>query len=369
MENKLKQIAAFGQSIWLDYIRRDLIAGGGLLRMIGADGLSGMTSNPAIFEKAIGESQEYDQAIRTLGAAGMDAQGIYEALSQEDVRNAADVFRPLYESTNGGDGYVSLEVDPHLARDSAGTVEEARRLWKALDRPNVLIKVPATAEGLAAIRQLTEEGISTNATLLFGLARYRQVAQAYLAGLSARVTRGQPVRQVASVASFFLSRIDTLVDPQLEALAAQGGKIEIMARQAQGQVSLASARLAYHSYLEMFGPGPLLHLARAGARPQRLLWASTASKNAAFSDVKYVDALIGPETVNTLTLETLDAYRDHGEPAARLAQGLELARRVFENLQALGIRMAEVALGLEEAGVAKFLQPFDNLLTALGQRA
>jgi transaldolase len=369
MENTLKQLGTFGQSIWLDHIRRDLFASCRLRKMIAADGLRGMTSNPAIFEKAIVESHEYDQAIRTLAAAGTSAQGIYESLSQEDVRSAADAFRPLYDSTDGGDGYVSLEVNPHLAHDTGGTIQEARRLWSALDRPNVLIKVPATDEGLAAVRQLIQEGISVNVTLLFGLARYRQAAQAYLAGLTARMAQGQPLRRVVSVASFFLSRIDAVVDPLLEALFTQEGKAADLARLAHGQVAVASAKLAYHSYQEMFGPGPLQHLARAGAQPQRLLWASTGTKNPDYSDVKYVDAVIGPETINTAPPDTLDAYRDHGQPAARLAQGLEHARQVFDHLQALGIRMADVARQLEDAGVDKFVQPFDTLMASLGQKA
>ncbi len=367
-DNALKQLGALGQSIWLDYIRRDLITSGRLRDMIETDGLRGMTSNPAIFEQAIGESHEYDSAIQALAAEGKGAQAIYEALSQQDVRSAADAFRPLYERTGGADGYVSLEVNPHLARDAGGTIEEARRLWTALDRPNVMIKVPATAAGLTAIRQLITEGISINVTLLFGLARYRQAAEAFIAGIEARAAQGQPVRGVASVASFFLSRIDAKVDPLLEALVAQGGRTAELARQAHGQAAVASAKLAYKCFKEIFSSQRLPALDRAGVRAQRLLWASTGTKNPAYSDVKYVEALIGPDTVNTAPPATLDAYRDHGRPEARLEQDLDEAQRVFACLEQLGIRMDEQAQQLEDAGVEKFVQPFDKLMASLAKK-
>ena len=262
--NPLKQLGTFGQSIWLDYIRRNLIASGALRRLIEEDGLRGMTSNPAIFEKAIAESREYDEAIRALALAGKDAKAIYEVLSQRDVQSAAEEFRPLYDATEGKDGYVSLEVNPHLARDTPGTIEEARRLWAALDRPNVFIKVPGTVEGLPAIRQLISEGISVNVTLLFGLPRYRQVAEAYLGGIEARAAQGKPVKHVASVASFFVSRIDTLLDPLLEKRIAQGGREADVAEQAHGQVAVASAKMAYQIYKEIFGSDRFKNLAEKG---------------------------------------------------------------------------------------------------------
>ena len=277
--NPLKQLNALGQSIWLDYIRRDLIVGGGLRRLIEEDGLRGMTSNPAIFEKAIVDSHDYDEDIRAMALAGKGADAIYEALSQRDVQGAADEFRPLYDETDGQDGYVSLEVNPHLARDTNGTLQEARRLWDALNRPNVFIKVPATAEGLPVIRQLISEGINVNVTLVFGLPRYRQVAEAFLAGIEARVTEGQAVKHVASVASFFASRIDSLVDPLLEEVAARGGKEADVAKKLRGQVAVASAKLAYQIYKEIFGSDRFRKLAAHGARVQRLLWASTGVKN------------------------------------------------------------------------------------------
>lgn len=368
-DNPLKRLGAFGQSIWLDYIRRDLMAGGGLRRLIEADGLRGLTSNPAIFEKAIADSRDYDPEIRELALKGEGTEAIYEALTQRDVRGAADEFRPLYDGTDGQDGYVSLEVNPHLAHNTKGTIAEARRLWSALDRPNVMIKVPATAEGLPAVTQLTAEGINVNVTLLFGLPRYRQVAQAYIAGLEARLARREPVRRLASVASFFISRIDTLVDPLLDKIIAQGGPKAALAKAARGQAAIASAKLAYQAYKEIFGGAGFGKLAAQGARPQRLLWASTGTKDPDYSDVKYIEALVGPETVNTAPLKTLDAYRDHGDPKSRLEENIGEARAVLERLAGAGIDLATVARQLEDDGVVKFNKPFDKLMAALERRA
>ena len=367
--NPLKRLGTLGQSIWLDYIRRDLMASGELQRLIDEDGLRGMTSNPSIFEKAIADSHDYDGDIRAMALGGNGADAIYETLSQRDVESAADQFRPLYDRTDGQDGYVSLEVNPHLAHDTKGTIEEARRLWAALNRPNVLIKVPATANGLPAIQQLIGEGISVNVTLLFGLPRYRQVAEAYIAGIEARAAQGEPMKHLASVASFFVSRIDALVDPLLEKLIAQGSKEVDLAKRARGQVAIASAKMAYQIYKEIFCSDRFKALAAQGARAQRLLWASTSTKNPDYSDVKYVEALIGPDTVDTAPLETLDAYRDHGEPEARLEQGVEEARRVLERLPELGIDIDKVTRQLEDEGVEKFNKPFDKLMEALTQKS
>jgi len=367
--NPLKRLGTLGQSIWLDYIRRDLMASGELQRLIDEDGLRGMTSNPSIFEKAIADSHDYDGDIRAMALGGNGADAIYETLSQRDVESAADQFRPLYDRTDGQDGYVSLEVNPHLAHDTKGTIEEARRLWAALNRPNVLIKVPATANGLPAIQQLIGEGISVNVTLLFGLPRYRQVAEAYIAGIEARAAQGEPMKHLASVASFFVSRIDALVDPLLEKLIAQGGKEADLAKRARGQVAIASAKMAYQIYKEIFGSDRFEKLAPQGARVQRLLWASTSTKNPDYSDVKYVEALIGPDTVDTAPLETLSAYRDHGEPEARLEQGVEEARRVLERLPELGIDIDKVTRQLEDEGVGKFNKPFDKLMETLTQKS
>jgi transaldolase len=367
--NPLKQLGTLGQSIWLDYIRRDLIASGGLRRLIDDDGLRGMTSNPSIFEKAIADSHDYDEDIRAMVLKRKSAEAIYEILSQRDVQSAADEFRSLYDSTDGKDGYVSLEVNPHLAHDTNGTMEEARRLWAALNRPNVFIKVPATANGLPAIQQLISEGINVNITLLFGLPRYRQVAEAYIAGIEARLAQGKDVLHVASVASFFVSRIDALVDPLLEEIIAQGGNKADLARQALGQVAVASAKIAYQIYKEIFNNSRFKKLSGKGARVQRVLWASTSTKNTDYSDVKYVEALIGPDTVNTAPLETLDAYRAHGEPKARLEQDVKEARWVLERLPELGISIDNVTRQLEDEGVEKFKKPFDKLMETLAQRS
>jgi transaldolase len=361
----LKQLGTLGQSLWLDYISRELIASGELKRMIVRDGLRGMTSNPAIFEKAIVDGREYDAAIRAMARAKRSAMEIYEALSQRDVRSAADEFRPLYERTGGADGYVSLEVNPHLARDTQGTIREARRLWRALDRHNVMIKVPATAQGLPAIERLIGEGINVNVTLLFSLPRYREVAQAYCAGLAARLTQHKAVSRVASVASFFLSRIDVLVDPLLEKVVARGGPRAALARQAHGQTAIASAKEAYRIYRDIFEGAPFRSAVEEGARPQRLLWASTGTKNPRYSDVKYIDAIVGPNTVNTAPPKTIDAYRAHGDPKERLEEGLGEAGDVLKSLARLGISLDAATRGLEDEGIDKFNAPFDKLLGSL----
>ena len=366
--NPLKQLGELGQSIWLDYISRDLIASGDLKRLIEEDGLRGMTSNPSIFEKAIVNSDDYDEDIRAMARQGKDIETIYETLSQGDVRSAADAFRPLYDRMDGKDGYVSLEVNPHLAHDTDGTIDEARRLWAALSRPNVFIKVPATIEGLPAIQQLIREGISVNVTLLFGLPRYRKVAEAYISGIEARLADGKPVTHVASVASFFLSRIDVLLDPLLEKTIDKGGDKAAVARQAHGQVAIASAKMAYQIYKEIFGSERFKSLEAEGARTQRLLWASTSTKDPRYSDVKYVEALIGPDTVNTVPVETVDAYRDHGDPKTRLENDLEQAGKVLGQLAQLGIDIDEVTEQLVHEGVEKFNRPFDKLMKTLTER-
>ena len=367
--NPLKKLESFGQSVWLDYIRRDLITSGRLQHMIQEDGIRGMTSNPSIFEKAIAESQEYDEAVRGLVLRGKNAKEIYEDLTERDVQSAAYEFGSLYETTDGNDGYVSLEVNPHLAHDTKGTIEEARRLSTTLNRPNIFIKVPATAEGLPAIQQLISEGISVNVTLLFGLPRYRQVVEAYIAGLEARVNQGKPVKQLASVASFFLSRIDTLVDSLLEKPIARGGKEADLAKKVRGQVAVASAKMAYQMYEEIFAGVRFKKLAAQGARVQRLLWASTSTKNPDYSDVKYIDSLIGPNTVNTVPLETIDAYRDHGDPKSRLEQDPKEADWIMAQLPALGISIDKVTQQLEDEGVEKFNKPFDKLMEILTKKS
>jgi len=365
--NPLLKLKDIGQSVWLDYIRRDLIADGKLRRLIAEDGLRGMTSNPSIFEKAITGSRNYDEDIRSMARMGMSTNAIYEALSQHDVQIAADEFRPVYDEEDARDGYVSLEVNPHLANDTNGTISEARRLWTALNRPNVFIKVPATAEGLPAIQQLISEGINVNVTLLFGLPRYRQVAEAYIAGLEARVAQGKSVKHIASVASFFVSRLDVLVDPLLEKHIESGGKQADHAKKAHGQVAIASATMAYQIYKDIFESDRFRKLTEPGARTQRLLWASTSTKNPDYDDLKYIEALIAPDTVNTVPLETLDTYREHGEPEARLEPTVEQAGQILQSLPELGIDIDRVTQQLEDEGIDKFNKAFENLLNALVQ--
>ena len=360
--NPLKKLEALGQSIWLDYIRCDLITSGKLKLMIKEDGLRGMTSNPSIFEKAIAESHMYDKAISEIALKEKNIQLIYETICLRDVQNAADEFKTIYEKTDGKDGYVSLEVNPHLAHDTDGTIKEARRLWTALNRPNVLIKVPATKEGLPAIRQLISEGINVNVTLLFALQRYREVAEAYIAGITDRIKQGNPVDKIASVASFFLSRIDAVIDPREADYMASVGEQAHFATKIRGQVAISSAKVAYKIYQEIFESE---EFAKLGALPQRLLWASTSTKNPDYSDIKYVEALIGSNTVNTIPLETLEAYRDHGKPASLLKENIEQASWVLSELSEIRIDFSEVTNKLEDEGVQKFIASYDQLIKAL----
>jgi len=361
--NPITHLGTLGQSIWLDYIRRDLAVE--LRRMIDEDGLRGMTSNPAIFKQGIVDSQVYDADIGRMALEGLDAKAIYEALCRRDVQMAADEFRKVYDATDGKDGYVSLEVNPHLAHDTKGTIEEAQRLWDALDRPNVFIKVPGTLEGLPAITQLIGEGINVNVTLLFGLPRYRQVAQAYIAGIEARLSQGKDVKHVASVASFFVSRIDSLVDPLLVAIIEKAGDQAHLARKALGQVAIASAKMAYQSYKEIFYGDTFKKLSEMGARVQRVLWASTGVKNPDYSDIKYIEALIGPDSVNTVPIDTLNAYLDHGLPKARIEHNVKEAAAISGNLAKLNLSIDVIAQQLEDEGVEKFNKQFDNIITKL----
>jgi len=368
-DNPLKKIETLGQSIWLDYIRRDLIESGELRHLIEEDGLRGMTSNPSIFEKAIAESHIYGQEIHDLALQKKNVKAIYDIITQSDVQNAADEFRTVYDKTDGKDGYVSIEVNPHLAHDTKGTIEEARRLLATLKRPNILIKVPATTEGLPAIRQLISEGINVNVTLLFGLPRYRQVIDAYIEGLEARADQGKPLKHIASVASFFLSRIDAVIDPKEGEFVALGGEQAHFATKIRGQVAISSAKIAYQIYKETIESEQFIKLARKGASPQRLLWASTSPKNPDYSDIKYVEALIGPETINTIPLETLEAYRDHGDPSSRLEVDLEQASWVLSELSEVGIDIKKVTKALENDGVKKFIKSFDKLMDALSKKS
>lgn len=363
--NPLKTLETLGQSIWLDYIRCDSMTSGTLRRLIEDDGLRGMTSNPSIFENAIAESHMYDKDIREIGIQGKDAKAIYETLSRRDVQHAADEFASVYEKTHGKDGYVSLEVNPHLAHDTTRTIEEARRLWTLLNRPNVLIKVPATTEGLPAIRQLISEGINVNVTLLFALPRYRQVTEAYIAGITDRRAQGKPVRHIASVASFFVSRIDAMIDSR-EQNGASREKQAHFAANIRGHVAISSAKVAYNMYREIFESDQFLKL---GASSQRLLWASTSPKSPDYRDVKYVEVLTGPDTVNTIPLETLEAYRDHGDPAPRLEADVEHAAWVLSELSDMGIDMKDITEKLEHDGAEKFIHSYDKLITSIQRKS
>jgi transaldolase len=366
--NPLLRVREYGQSIWLDFIRRDLLKSGRLQRMVEEDGLRGVTVNPSILDHAIRETADYEDAIQALFAENKSPAQIYETLAVEDVRGAADVFRPMYDRTDGHHGFVSLEVSPYLAHDTEGTVSEARRFWREVDRPNLMIKVPATYEGLDAIQRLIAHGINVNVTLLFGLARYSQVALAYIAGIEERLRQGQPVEHVASVASFFLSRIDVLIDPMLEQIRKEGGRRGMLASQMHGQLAISSAKAAYQIYRELFEDGRFHEAAAHGGRVQRLLWASTSTKNPAYSDVKYVDALIGLRTVNTIPMETLDAYRDHGDPAPRLTQDVEQATAMLDQSGELGIDIVRLTQQLEDEGVDKFARSYDQVIGALGEK-
>jgi transaldolase len=337
--------------------------------MIKEDGIRGVTSNPAIFQKAIGDSDVYDEHIRKLALEGKGTDEIYRTLVVEDIQRAADLFRPLYDKSDCQHGFVSLEVNPHLAHETEESIREAREYWSLLDRPNVFIKIPATVEGLPAIKRLISDGINVNVTLLFGLPRYREVAEAYISGLEEREARGEPVEHVASVASFFLSRIDVLVDPLLEEKKNGGNRERELAQSIRGQVAIASARKAYQIYLEIFKDERFKRLAGMGASTQRVLWASTSTKNPDYSDIKYVEPLIGPETINTLPEETLSGYRDHGKPAARLEEDKVWSAKVLTTLADLGIDIDEVTQQLEDEGVEKFNKPFDRLMESIEQRA
>lgn len=366
--NPLLKLESFGQSVWIDFIRRGTLVSGELKQLIDQDGVSGVTSNPSIFEKAIADSHDYDEAICRLAEEGQSPSEMYQALTVADIRNTADLFYPRYKRLEGKDGFVSLEVSPHLAHDTAGTVREARQLWAAVDRPDLMVKVPATREGLPAIQQLIGEGVNVNITLLFGLPRYRQVVDAYLAGLETLYGRGRPARQVASVASFFLSRIDVLLDLQFERMIQDNTPEAKIVSDLHGQVAIHSAKAAYAIYHELFTSRRYAALARRGATPQRLLWASTSTKNPSYSDVKYVEPLIGQDTINTMPLELLNAYRDHGRPDSRLVDGLGNAQKSLALLKEIGIDLDAVTQQLEDEGVEKFIKAYDQLLVVLEQK-
>jgi transaldolase / glucose-6-phosphate isomerase len=369
-KNPLKGLLDYGQSPWMDYIRRDLLTGGGLKKMIDEDGLRGQTSNPTIFEKAITGSDLYKDILESPDAKKLNAKGIYEKIAIRDVQNACDIFKPVYQETKRRDGYVSLEVSPYLGNDTQGTLEEARRLWKAVGRENLMVKVPATPEGIPAIRQLLEEGININITLLFAQSAYEKVAEAYLAALEARAAKGQDVSHMASVASFFVSRIDTLIDSIIEEkLKSATGENRALLESIEGKVAIANAKLTYQKYQELFGGARWKALADKGAQTQRLLWASTSTKNKKYRDVLYVEELIGKDTVDTIPPATFDAFRDHGKLRNSLTEDVPGAAKTMENLQKAGISMKEVTEKLVVDGVKLFADAFTQLLAATGKSA
>jgi transaldolase / glucose-6-phosphate isomerase len=368
--NAVAALRQHGQSVWLDFIRRSLISGGELAHLVSEDGLGGVTSNPAIFQKVIDGSNDYASAIEEIvaGEPGLAAKDVYERLAVKDIQDAADVLRPVYDRTSTRDGYVSLEVSPELARDTEGTLLEARRLWKQVARPNVMIKVPATPEGIPAIRTLIAEGINVNVTLLFARAAYEAVAQAFLEGLEARAGKGQPLASVASVASFFVSRIDSAVDALIEEKVKAGGdaaRLEALL----GKVAIANAKLAYQSYKKIFAGPRWAALQQKGAQTQRVLWASTGTKNPHYRDVLYVEELVGPDTVDTVPPETLAAFRDHGRVRNSLEEDVAGAEKVLADLEAAGIPLARVTEDLLADGLKKFVEPFTKLLQAVERRS
>ncbi|HTT22333.1 MAG TPA: bifunctional transaldolase/phosoglucose isomerase, partial [Candidatus Sulfotelmatobacter sp.] len=366
--NPLKDLLKFGQSVWLDYIRRDLITSGELKRLIAEDGLRGMTSNPAIFEKAIAGSTDYADILSSLkDRSDLDAKARYEIIAIRDIQDAADLLRPIYEQSNLRDGYISLEVSPYLARDTQGTLEEARRLWKAVDRPNIMIKVPGTAEGIPAFEQLISEGININVTLLFSQEVYQQVAETYIRGLEEFCASGGDVKRIASVASFFISRIDNSVDSEVSARlkSAKNPQEEKRLKSLLGKVAIANGKLAYQRYLNIFS-GPQWDKLRAkGGQTQRVLWASTSSKNPAYPEILYVQEMIGPDTVNTIPPATFDAFRDHGQPRETLTEGVDEAKQVMQALASVGISLDQITDKLTDDGVRLFEEAFDKLLAAV----
>lgn len=370
-ENALAALRRYGQSVWLDDLRHSLIDSGELSRLIREDGLGGITSNPAIFQKAIEGDEGYAAAIGTEVARerGLSPKRVFELLAVRDVRDAADALAPVYQSSSGVNGYVSLEVAPDLAHDTHGTIEEARRLWREVGRPNLMIKVPATPEGLPAIGRLLGEGINVNITLLFARSVYERVAEIFIESLEGRVARGEPVAGVASVASFFVSRIDTAVDAAIERqLPEASGQERALLEDVRGKVAIANAKLAYLSYRRIFSGPRWQALLAHGARSQRVLWASTGTKNPRYRDVLYVEELIGPETINTMPPETLAAFRDHGRHRPSLISGVEEASQVLDTLQKAGISLPKITDELLVEGVNKFVEPYQKLLASVERR-
>jgi transaldolase len=370
-QNPLLELQKYGQSVWLDYIRRFLITSGDLQSLIDRDGLRGITSNPSIFEKAIAGSADYADFLDQLHAQGLSTGEIYERIVIRDIQDAADILLPVYKSTKRSDGYISLEVSPTLARDTQGTIEEARRLWKAVGRPNIMIKVPGTIEGVPAVRQLTSEGININITLLFAQEAYIKVADAYTEGLEAAQKAGKDISGISSVASFFVSRIDTLVDSMIDGrlkTATLPPQDQELLRGLQGKVAIANAKQAYRSYQAMIADQRWKALAARGAQVQRLLWASTSTKNPKYRDVLYIEELIGPDTVNTIPPATMDAFREHGIVRQTLDTDLATADKIMTGLEQAGISMQKVTDQLLDEAIKLFADAFQKLLAAVEQK-
>jgi transaldolase len=361
---KIHELAQLGQAIWLDYIQRTFIEDGSLQELIDL-GLRGMTSNPSIFEKAIAHSQDYDEDLARLAQQGKPAGEIYLELAIADIQQATDLLRPVYDQTKGADGFVSLEVSPHLAHDGQATAAEALKLWKRVNRPNLMIKIPATQAGLPAITQSIARGINVNVTLIFSLERYAEVMAAYIKGLETRLAQGEPVEQIASVASFFVSRVDTKVDKRLEEILRKEEPKAHLAHSLFGQAAVANARMAYAQFKSVFEGEDFRKMAEKGARLQRPLWASTSTKNPAYSDILYVQELIGANTVNTLPQQTLENFLDHGKVEATLESDMDKVRFVLQSLEEIGVSMAQVTQELEDEGVAAFSKSYDTLLDSI----
>jgi transaldolase / glucose-6-phosphate isomerase len=370
-KNPVKGLLDYGQSPWMDYIRRDLLTSGKLQKLIQDDGLRGMTSNPTIFEKAIVESDFYADILESPEAKKLGAGGVYEKIAIRDVQDAADIFKLVYTETKRRDGYVSLEVSPLLANDTQATIDEARRLWKLVERENVMIKVPGTKAGVPAVRQLLEDGVNINITLLFAQSAYEQVAEAFFAALEARVKKGLDISHIASVASFFVSRIDTLVDSQIESKlkTVTDPNQRALLSSLEGKIAIANAKLTYRKYQELVGSPRWKTLAAKGAQPQRLLWASTSTKNPKYRDVLYVEELIGADTVDTIPPATFDAFRDHGRLRPSLTENVDDAAKTMANLEKAGMSMKEVTEKLVVDGVKLFADAFKELLEATGKTA
>lgn len=366
-KNPLRRLEDFGQSLWLDYIRRDLLTSPDFRRMIDDDGLKGMTSNPTIFDKAIGGSNDYDEQFRTLARAGKNADEIYEILTTDDIRTACDALRPIYDASEGRHGFVSYEVSPRLAaKDTQGTIDAAHRYFTLIDRPNLMVKVPATPAGLPAIEQLIGEGHNINITLMFSMKHYEAVAEAYIRGLERRAREGRLLDRVASVASVFVSRLETLADERIDKKTETEPGVHVS--DLRGAAAVANAKLIYQRFRQLFGGERFKRLTALGARAQRPLWASTGTKNPAYSDIKYVQELIGPDTVNTVPPATMDAFRDHGDPRLTLEEGIEQARETVARLVRAGIDLNNLGDELQREGVDSFARSFDDLLGTIRRR-